>query len=62
VFEAMADQQLGRGEAAREAYDRARAWLEANRMTLAATPPLAAELKRWRVEAEKLFGGKRVAN
>jgi tetratricopeptide (TPR) repeat protein len=54
-FLAMARQQLGQGQEARQAYDRALTWLEANRKTVQETPWLADELHRWQTEAEQLL-------
>ena len=54
-FLAMAQHRLGHGKEARQAYDRARAWLETNRKTVQGTPWLAEELRRWQTEAEELL-------
>jgi hypothetical protein len=55
LFLAMAQQQLGQGPEARQAYDRALTWLEANRKTVQGTPWLADELRRLQTEAEQLL-------
>ena len=54
-FLAMARQQLGQGPEARQAYDRARAWLATNRKTVQETPWLVDELHRWQTEAKQLL-------
>jgi tetratricopeptide (TPR) repeat protein len=54
-FLAMAQQQLGQGQEARQAYDRALAWLETNRKTVQETPRLADEVRRSQTEAEQLL-------
>jgi tetratricopeptide (TPR) repeat protein len=54
-FLAMAQQRLGKTDDAHQAYDRARAWLEANRKAVEDDPAVAAELQRFRKEAEELF-------
>jgi tetratricopeptide (TPR) repeat protein len=55
LFLAMAQQRLGQGPEARQTHDRARAWLQAHRKTIDATPWLADELRRWQTEAEELL-------
>ena len=54
-FLAMAQKQLGQGQEARQAYDRALTWLETNRKTVQETPRLADEVRRSQTEAEQLL-------
>ena len=52
-FLAMTEEQLGHKKEARQAYERALAWLEANRKSVEERPWLAAELHRFQAEAEE---------
>jgi serine/threonine protein kinase/tetratricopeptide (TPR) repeat protein len=52
-FLAMTEEQLGHKKEAGEAYDRAVAWLDANRNAVEERGWLVAELHRFRVEAEE---------
>ena len=56
-FQAMAQHQLGNAKEARQAYDRALEWSEANRN--AWQPALVEELRRLQAEAEELLGAKK---
>jgi tetratricopeptide (TPR) repeat protein len=55
-FLAMADWHLGDAERARQSYDRAVGWMEKHRELLEKDPVTAAELGRFRAEAEALMG------
>jgi tetratricopeptide (TPR) repeat protein len=57
-FLAMAQQRLGQTDDARQAYNQARACLEANRKAIDNFPAMAAELQRFRDEAEELLAQK----
>jgi tetratricopeptide (TPR) repeat protein len=56
-FQAMAQHQLGNAKEARQAYDRALEWSEANRN--AWQPALVEELRRLQAEAAELLGVKK---
>jgi tetratricopeptide (TPR) repeat protein len=58
-FLAMSHQQAGNGQGARQAYERALAWVETNHKALEGTAWQAAELRRFRAEAEQLLGIKK---
>jgi len=55
-FLAMAQHQLGQRQEARQAYDRALAWLETNQKDVQGAPWLASELRRFQAEAAELLG------
>jgi tetratricopeptide (TPR) repeat protein len=54
-FLTMAQHRLGRGEEARRTFARGLAWLETNHKDVQGTPWFAAEMSRFRAEAEKLL-------
>src|SRR5262249_26813197 len=55
LFLAMAHHKLGQADEARKYYDRSVQWLEKNADALAKDPQHAAELKRFRTEAEDIL-------
>ncbi len=55
-FLAMAHQQRGRKDEARQWYDKAVEWVEKNQPTLEKNKPNQAELRRFRAEAAQLLG------
>jgi tetratricopeptide (TPR) repeat protein/tRNA A-37 threonylcarbamoyl transferase component Bud32 len=55
-FLAMARQKAGHGPEARRAYDRALAWLRANRQALEKNAWAADEMRRFQAEAEEVLG------
>jgi tetratricopeptide (TPR) repeat protein len=56
-FLAMAQHRLGRGEEARRTFAHGLAWLEKNQKDVQGTPWFAAEMGRFRAEAEELLKG-----
>ena len=55
-FLAMAQQKAGHAPEARQAYDRALAWLKANQQALEKNAWAADELRRFQAEAEEALG------
>ncbi|MHB1423142.1 MAG: tetratricopeptide repeat protein [Gemmataceae bacterium] len=56
LFLAMAQQQLGHPQEARQTYDRAVAWLEANRKAMQEESPASADqMRRFQTEASELL-------
>ena len=55
-FLAMAQQKIGHGSEAREAYERALAWLKTQRQELEWNPGNADEFRRFQAEAEETLG------
>ena len=58
-FLALAHHKLGHADEAKKWYDRAVDWMEKNRSISAKTPRHAAELRRFRDEAEEVLGVKK---
>jgi tetratricopeptide (TPR) repeat protein len=56
LFLAMAHQQLGQSDEARQWYDKAVAWLEQNQQSVEKNKTTQAELRRFRTEAAQLLG------
>jgi tetratricopeptide (TPR) repeat protein len=59
LFLAMAHGKLGQRDEARKCYDRAVAWLEKNKETLAKDRPVVEHLRRFRSEAEEVLKQKK---
>jgi serine/threonine-protein kinase len=55
-FLAMAQHKAGHGPEARQAYNRALAWLKTNQQALKKNAWAADDLRRWRAEAEEVLG------
>jgi tetratricopeptide (TPR) repeat protein len=58
-FVAMAQQKAGHGPEARQAYDRALAWLQANQQALEKNAWASEEMRRFQAEAEEVLSIKK---